>query len=306
MNEQMQASDSTRRTRRRTKKTTRKKKDAQAKDATVKKTTRKKKPTTKTTAARKGETEAQRLAREAREAEKAARKAAADEVKKKEKEAAEAKAKRAREKAESELEKDRQKINHRLVALDRAEGKAVDHRLAVAIEIATAQEHAKTAGVKFYDWAAENLHFPPKREGEEPERLGQQSIKKLLRIGVAEREEPGAGQKLLEDQRERHAATQAKHRAKKEQKSSGEPAADPTKVRMALDDMEPDAREELLRQQAEMYGIAGSDENEEAEDSKLKGQDRLRSGFKRLRAKSRIEFAEWVAEQVGARLVYDE
>ena len=92
--------------------------------------------------------------------------------------------------AEVQLSQDAKVINTRLKKADKLAADADDHRLAAALTLADAKDHAKAAGIPFKTWCEESI------EGRSYE-----TVRKLVPIGVAERDEKGAGALLLEDMR---------------------------------------------------------------------------------------------------------
>ena len=141
--------------------------------------------------AKPAKTEAELQAEKAlKEAEALAKKAAKD-----------AEAERFRKVTLANLEKDAKEINVRFEKAEQMAGKADDMRLAAAILLADSKERCREAKIKFEDWCAENI------------KQSYETVRKLIPIGTAENEKPGAGKLLLEDMRSANAERNRKHRA---------------------------------------------------------------------------------------------
>ena len=256
--------------------------------------------------------EAEKAARAAvKEAEKAAAQAAreaAAAAKKAEKEAEKAKAEAEREKvrqsALKSLDKCAKEINGRFANVERGQARIDDQRLSAAIVIAEAKEIAREAGIAFKPWCEEHLFFPPKEEGGERRKLSYESVRKLLPVGEAERDEEGKGLKMLEDMREANAEAnrQARQRARENAppKESKTPEKLKARAQKALDELEGDEFTEVLEQQAHVAGYKLVEEDStEVETAAMKPIDRAKHVFGKLRGKTKLAAAAWVCEQVG-------
>ncbi len=313
-----------------TPRTRRKKVAAKKKAASAGSRTRKKMPASKKAGANGKARARKKMPMTATQEKKAVAQAKAAEAQRRKDAEAAAKEKHRRE-VERSLAKTAKEINARFEAIARSEQRTDDQRLSCAIELAIAKEHCRDIGIKFQQWCDDNI------------KQKYDTARKLLAIGVAEREEEGAGKKLLEDMRDKNrAANKAmRDRKKKEQRRltaeqqraadavrshptnerSGEtqddvelPAMDAAKA--AIDRMDEGERATLLREQAETYGariVYGEPEPEktaepepEEESSALTPRQITVRAFGRLRAKGKIEFVKWACGEVGGRLVMDE
>lgn len=283
-------------------------KKAATKEAPAKAATTKKAPA-KSAAAK----EADAKIAAAKEAEKAAQeamKAAAKEAEKA-KEEAEKAAKKA--KTEQKLERSASEINARLAKAMTYTEKADDFRLSAAQIIATAKEECREAGIPFKEWCETHLD------------KSYEEARKLVPIGAAENEKEGEGAKMLADLRAGAAARNKKLREKKAaatqtetKKAASKP--DTQKAWEIVDGLKDEERKNLVKSVAESEGLmvitvddakkaraaVAALEAKDGEDAKVSPQDRAEAAFNRLPAKSKIAFAKWVAEQIGATLTMEE
>jgi hypothetical protein len=100
--------------------------------------------------------------------------------------------------AQRKLEPIAKEINVRFEKIAKLEGDANDHRLSAALQMARAEQIAQAAGLKFKDWAADNIKTQ-----------SWETVRKLLYVGKAD--EPA---KALADLRAGTKKAQAKHREK--------------------------------------------------------------------------------------------
>jgi len=176
----------------------------------------------------------------------------------------EAEAERLKKTTLDSLSKTAKDINARFVKIENYLGRADDHRLAAAINIANAKERCRDARIPFKDWCKDHLKLPAKKEGGPVRLLSYETIRKLLPVGLAEAKEEGAGQKLLEDMRaknklankEYRERTEAEKKAEEEaaakRKEAAEAPPSEDKVRVQLDKMDDDARKEMLDKSNQM------------------------------------------------------
>lgn len=252
------------------------------------------------------EKEAQATIREAKEKQAATAKAAKEAEKAAEKAKAEAEAKRLKDKTIKSLERTAKDINGRFDAINRGEKRLDDHRLAAALNLAFAKERCREAKINFQDWTTENI------------KQSWETARKLLPIGVAEQENPGDGMKLLTDMREKNkeankaarerkkAEAEAKRKEKEEEAKSPKGRSEVKgKVRQQMADLDKKDWEEVMEQEALAANKVLVDADEAEADAKMTAVERLQKSFKRLKAKGKLEFASWVAEQVGAKLVME-
>lgn len=278
------------------------------------------------------EKEAEKLIKDAKQAEKKA-KAAASKAEKEAEAAKKAKqAEALKKKTLKGLESDAKNINARFASIERAETRADDQRLAAALLIADAKKKAREAKINFKAWCEENLEFPPIKEGGEPRKVSFQTIRKLLPVGEKESEKEGEGLKMLEDMREANAERNRQHREKqrKEKEKNGDgdgrKGPDPDKLREKLADLEEEDWRRIMGTEARAHGFylkkddeAGHDddtpdeirgeggeartlsdaEKEAIGDASLKPLDRAKKAYGRLKGKSKLTFAKWVAEEIG-------
>ena len=233
--------------------------------------------------------------------------------KKKEAEAAKAKKeaeeKKIREATEKELTKDAKEINVRLEKAEKLIGQADDHRLAAAIKMDEAKERCRESKINFKEWSADNV----KKSDGTP--YSYESIRKLLPVGAAEREEEGAGAVMLEDMRNKN--KKANQKARESAKTSGsatgsEPKSSPKRqmpeerALAAFDEMQQGSKENLVRSQAESMGYVLMDRDEakrKTNQAKSASPDfadiaDLKKAFKELSGSDQMTFANWAAEEV--------
>lgn len=146
-----------------------------------------------------------------REAQKAADKVKKDKIKKAERSKAEAEAKGKQTTALNKLAPVAKRVNARFASAKKMEGKADDHRLAAAIELAEAKQDARAAGINFKDWADREIT-----------EQSWETVRKLVMIGEAD--DPALA---LEDMRNKNKSANKKLNAGKAKgmKSSAKGAA---------------------------------------------------------------------------------
>jgi len=124
-------------------------------------------------------------------------------------------------KANNKLAPIAKEINVRFEKIAKLEGDANDHRLSAAIRIAEAEKVCVEAGIKFAEWAVENI-----------KEQKWETVRKLLYVGKSE--DPKAA---LTDQRKANNERNKKHRAEKKAKAATPkalPAPKPIDVVLSL------------------------------------------------------------------------
>lgn len=273
------------------------------------------KTTTKAGAAKApaGESANQKRQREAREKAAAKRKEQADKLSAKKKEqaakkAAAAKAKEA-EKAKAQAEKTKalaplaKEINHRLTQAQLLDGKADDHRLSAAIQLAKAKDKCAELKVAFKDWCKDNVQ------------QSYETVRKLVPIGAAP--DPA---KALADMREGNRQANKEHREKqKAEKALPKPsignnaptAADALEMTQGMTEEDTLAVAKKLAEETG-YAVVSTEDLEKLKSAEFEKaapagdpMEAAKHAFTQLPVGARTDFAQWVAQQIGATLNMD-
>lgn len=204
-----------------------------------------------------------------REAERLAKKIKTPEQIAKEKQAAENKAsKSAKEAAKKEATKAlvpiAKEINVRFEKADKMERDADDHRLAAALKLEEARKLCEKSGIQFKAWATDNV----------PQSF--ETVRKLVAIGGASNPK-----KALEDLRNKNKEANQTLRKKKKAKEAARDA----------EDAEEDSGTE-----------PGTTQTKSRTVHVLEGSAAMKLAFAALSASDKMEFASWVAEEIGAKL----
>lgn len=170
-------------------------------------------------------------------------------------------------------------INHRFELATQLDGKADDHRLAASLKIAEAKKLCDENGVRFKDWAEQNI-----------KEQSYDYVKRLAGVGAAP--DPKLA---LEDMRRKNAELNVKHRAVKKQKErtlvqraevvGAMPAAD--------------AATDIATAAAALIAAPIPSRKPAAQPT---GIDALKHAFAALKASDQMAFVKWAAEEVGAAL----
>ena len=142
-------------------------------------------------------------------------------------------------------------VNVRFEKIAKLEGDANDHRLAAALRLAEAEKIAVAAGIKFRDWAVENI-----------KEQSWETVRKLVYVGKSE--DPKLA---LTDQRKANAKRNQEHRAKKKEAPAAKvEAPKPKDVVLAL---KPEEQTKLVNDVAKDLGLVVRTKSEiEAEKQK--------------------------------------
>jgi hypothetical protein len=191
-------------------------------------------------------------------------------------------------------------INVRLEKAAKLEGDADDHRLAAALELARAEQVCQGAGIKFKEWAVENI----KNQSFE-------NVRKLLYVGKAD--EPA---KALADLRSGAKKAQAKHREKQKAKlqAANVPKLEAPKPIDAVASLKPEDQLALVKKVSKDLGMAVvSDSDAKALDQFRKdppkqatpakatpfGYDAILSGVGDLKQSEKLKLLRWLGEVLG-------
>jgi hypothetical protein len=159
-------------------------------------------------------------------------------------------------KANNKLAPIAKEINARFEKIAKLEGDANDHRLSAAIRIAEAEKVCVEAGIKFAEWAVENI-----------KEQKWETVRKLLYVGKSE--DPKAA---LTDQRKANNERNKKHRAEKKAKATPKalPAPKPIDVVLSL---KPEEQTALVEKVSKDLGLVVKTKSEvEADKQKTREQ----------------------------------
>lgn len=194
------------------------------------------------------------------------------------------------------LASDAKEINVRMGKANKLASDADDHRLAAACKMAEAKERCRESKVNFQEWCAANID------------LSYETVRKLLPVGSAERENEGDGQVMLTDMREQNKNRNKKARAEKKEKGKKAPAdPDTPKARKipagqqaleAMDRMKGEELGNLIKSKAQEAGMVLVPKDQ----VKAGNNTTMEVGFKRLSSKAQMAFVRWAAEEVGVKL----
>ena len=141
-------------------------------------------------------------------------------------------------------------INVRFEKIAKLEGDANDHRLAASLRLAEAEKVCVEAGIKFKDWAVENV-----------KEQSWETVRKLVYVGKSENPKLA-----LADQRKANAKRNQEHRAKKKAAPAKVEAPKPKDVVLAL---KPEEQTKLVNDVAKDLGLVVRTKSEiEAEKQK--------------------------------------
>lgn len=168
-------------------------------------------------------------------------------------------------------------VNVRLEKAAKLESDADDHRLAAAIQLASAAKACEAAGVSFKEWSEKNVN------GQSYE-----TVRKLLAVGKAD--DPKLA---LADMRGKN-----KEANKKLRKTNAEALA-AAKEHLGHDDDAPEGSDEAGEGDG---GTAGGARTTRAA-MILVGIDALKAAFGELKAADKMAFTEWCAVEIGSKLV---
>jgi len=174
-------------------------------------------------------------------------------------------------------------INVRLSKAVEIEGKADDHRLAAALQLAKAEEACAKLKVNFKKWAEANVE------------QSYETVRKLVPVGKAK--DPV---KALADLRAGNAQRNKTHRAKK--KKTAPAAAEPKAVvSAALSHVSDDNAVKLLGNEAKSRGMAlvAQDQASWADMTKL---ERAKFAFDDLSATERLPFFSHIVGKAGVEI----
>ena len=221
----------------------------------------------------------------------------------------EAGAKAGQSQALRELAPIAKEINHRISEATKYDGKALDHRLAACLQLASAKAKCKAHKVTFKAWVTENL------------KLGYDPARKLATIG--EKSDPKAA---LEYLRKRTALAQAESMARKTQAASKpDPKPDPkpgkssratadgpiraprdpmTVAGEALAALDEGHRVDVLKSLASKVGFTLAEK--QAAERKPEGtpDDIARAAFSRMTAQAQQSHLQWCAQRLGAIVAF--
>ena len=215
--------------------------------------------------------------------------------------AAEAKSKAKHTEALRSLTPIAKEINSRFEKADQMEGKADDHRLAAALQLAKAKTIAEAAKVPFKKWCEDNL-------------VGQsyENIRKLAVVGAADKPELA-----LADMRGKNKVANQKARdAKKSGTSAGTTETGPAtpkvtpqeRILEGFDAITDEQALTMIRSKVSEFGFTmvatddaepdetGGDETAEDTFETMKGMFRAFDGAERMK------FLNWAAEVVGVKM----
>lgn len=185
-------------------------------------------------------------------------------------------------------------INTRLEKALALDGKADDHRLAAALQLAKASEQCKLANIPFEAWAEKNI------------KGSWENTRKLLYIGRSE--DPP---KALADLRGKVKVANKKLRAKKKAQETVSTRTRPDSpfaaAEGALEAVEDTARLGLIASAAGKLGMTIVSKTDAQElrarrDAPEAGFAGAQDAFEALGPSDKMSFATWVAEQIGAKL----
>jgi hypothetical protein len=200
-------------------------------------------------------------------------------------------------------------VNVRFDKIAKLEGDANDHRLSASLQIARAAQICEGAGIKFKDWAADNL----KDDKGTPRPW--ETVRKLLYVGKAD--EPA---KALADQRAAGKKAQAKLRDKKK---TTEATARVTHAPIAPIDvvvgLKPEDQLALVKKVSKDLGMSVVSETDaKALDQFRKepmkvvekpaaktpfGYDAIVAGIGDLKTSDKVKLLRWLADVVGYNVV---
>jgi hypothetical protein len=192
-------------------------------------------------------------------------------------------------------------VNTRFEKIAKLEGDANDHRLSAALRLAEAEKIASEAGIKFKEWAAENI-----------KEQGWEAVRKLLYVGRSE--DPKAA---LSDMRGQARKAAKKHRdGKKADKPAIKAPAKPIDVVMAL---KPEDQTDVIKKVAKDLGLAVVTKDDEkvisqvrkegtkpaeaapakSKDASPFGYDAIVRGIGDLKQSEKHKLVRWLAEVLG-------
>lgn len=188
-----------------------------------------------------------------------------------------------REKQIAKLEPIAKEINTRFEKAAKLEQGADDHRLAAAIKLAEAENLCKEAGVKFDDWAAENVQ------------LSRESWRKLLPVGRAD-----DSKKALADMREKNAEANKKHREKKKRTTTAfsEPADPGQQKESRVATAAERDRQNVLAVPTTERVLADL----EASNGTVNMSEVAKKAFSKMQASAKMKFVEWAAGEIGVKV----
>lgn len=198
------------------------------------------------------------------------------------------------EQAEKKLAPLSHEINVRFEKIEQLEGKADDHRLAAAINLENAKKICAASGIKFKDWAAENV------------KQSYETVRKLAAVGAA----PNP-QLALEDMRKKNKEANAKLRNKDKAQKIERKLFGPVEI---LSQVKPEEALKAVKKFASDTGLVVISETEHKElrqaekSAQLKKEEPLtveamKLAFASLPAREKMDFVTFAATAVGYKLV---
>ena len=198
------------------------------------------------------------------------------------------------EQAEKKLAPLSYEINVRFEKIEQLEGKADDHRLAAAINLENAKKICAASGIKFKDWAAENV------------KQSYETVRKLAAVGAA----PNP-QLALEDMRKKNKEANAKLRNKQKTGQIERKLFGPVEV---LSQAKPEEALKAVKKFAQDTGLVVISETEHKElrqaekSAQLKKAEpltleSLKSAFSALPARDKMDFVTFATAAVGGKFV---